>query len=453
MTQMAQAPDVPDVKHGYVADFQAFARNGGARAPGWLTEIREAAIARFAELGFPSTKQEEWRFTSVARLAETRFRLTTASAQLPDTIASLLLGTGSRLVFVDGRYVAALSSVDGLPKGAHVGSLGATLETAPDLARQHLARHARYQSSPFAALNTAFLSDGAFVYVPAGVELDRPIELVFLATARRGPAVAHPRSLVVVERGARATVVESYVALEDGLYWTNAVTELAVGDGARLECYRVQRESRQAYHIATTHATQGRDSVLRLHPLAFGGGLARHDIYTVLAGAGADLILNGFYLARGAQHADHHTVIDHAQPHCASHEFFNGILGEQARGVFNGRIIVRPGAQRTDSKQTNNNLLLSAAARADSQPQLEIYADDVKCTHGSTVGPLDQTALYYLRSRGLSTETATGMLTYGFAAEILGRMEHPELRNELDRMVRARLADRSQGGRRGEAGA
>jgi Fe-S cluster assembly protein SufD len=251
-----------------------------------------------------------------------------------------------------------------------------------------------------------------------------------------------------LERGARATVVERYVALNDGLYWTNAVSELVVGEGARVEYYRLQRESRQAYHVATTHTIQSRDSVLRLHPITLGAGLARHDIYTALAGSGADLVLNGFYLLRGTQHADHHTVIDHVQPHCTSHEFFNGILGEQAHGVFTGRIIVRPGAQRTDSKQTNNNLLLSAAARADSQPQLEIYADDVKCTHGSTMGPLDEMALYYLQSRGLSPELAAGMLTYGFAAEILGRMEHTDLRHELDHVIRVRLADRSPGGRR-----
>src|SRR5207249_12042257 len=199
-------------------------------------------------------------------------------------------------------------------------------------------------------------------------------------------------------------------------------------------------ESRQAYQVATTHATQGRDSVLRLHPIALGGGLARHDVQTVLAGSGAELILNGFYLLHGSQHSDHHTVIDHAQPHCASHEFLNGGLGERAHGVFNGRIIVRPGAQRTDSKQTNDNLLLSTAARADSQPQLEIYADDVKCTHGSTVGPIDQTQLYYLRSRGLSPDAARSILMYGFGAEILDRMRHRAVRDRLDHLIRERLA-------------
>ena len=445
-----------DVKDRYLADFEAFVGNGAAGAPAWLKEIREGAIARFGELGFPTMKQEEWRFTSVAPIAETRFTLAHPDdfrVPSPDEIAPLLVGSGPRAVFVDGRYAPRLSSATRLPEGVQVGSLAAALTAGADreLAQQHLARHARWQQSAFAALNTAFLADGAFVYVPAGASPERPLEVLFVATARDGkpPAVSHPRSLVVVERGARATVIESYAALQDGVYWTNAVTEVAVGPGARLEHYRVQRESRQAYHVATTHATQSRDSVLRLHPIALGAGLGRHDIETVLAGAGGDLILNGFYLLRGRQHADHHTVIDHAQPHCGSHEFFNGIVGEQAHGVFNGRIIVRPGAQRTDSKQTNNNLLLSAEARADSQPQLEIYADDVKCTHGSTVGPLDQNALYYLRSRGLSPETAAGMLTYGIAAEILGRMEHPELRDVLDGVVRARLADRARGGRRG----
>jgi len=266
--------------------------------------------------------------------------------------------------------------------------------------------------------------------------------VVFLSTGRAlsdGPIVSHPRSLVVVEQGARAAVVETYAGLSDGVYWSNAVTEVAVGEGARVEVYRVQQEGPRGLQIATTHSRQERDSYLGLHVLTLGAALARHDINAVLDGPGAELILNGLYLLSGGQHADHHTVIDHAQPHCASHEFFNGVLAERAHGVFNGRIIVRPGAQRTDSKQTNNNLLLSTEARADSQPQLEIYADDVKCTHGSTVGPIDQTQLYYLRSRGLSPEAARSILTYGFGAEILDRMQHPDVRERLDRLVRARL--------------
>src|SRR2546423_1680458 len=270
----------------YVKDFQAFASNGAAGAPAWLREIREGAIARFSALGFPTTKQEAWRFTSVAPIAATHF------APPASGVPPLAL-----------RDIAALSII--------------------------------------------------------GTD---------------GPTVSHPRGLVVVERGARAALIESYASLGDGVQWTNAVTETVVGEGARVELYRVQREGRNAYHIATTQSRQERDSYLALHALTLGGSLARHDITTVLDGPGAELILNGLYLLGGSQHADHHTVIDHAQPHCTSHEFFNGVLAERAHGVFNGRIIVRPGAQRTDSKQTNNNLLLSTEARADSQPQLEIYA-------------------------------------------------------------------------------
>jgi len=440
---------VADRTERYVADFAAFARNGAAGAPEWLREIREGAIARFAELGFPTMKQEEWRFTSVAPIADQRFILAHAPRSplpAPSDIERLCIAAGPRVVFVDGRHAPSLSTPAELAGGVWAGSLAAALRTdarREELARAHLARHARWRDSAFAALNTAFLADGAFVHVPADATLERPLEVVFLSTGRAasdGPIVSHPRSLIVVERGARPPVVETYAGLSDGVYWTNAVTEIVVGEGAWTELYRVQQEGPHGFQVATTHSRQERDSYLGLHVVTLGAALARHDINAVLDGPGAELILNGLYLLGGAQHADHHTVIDHAQPHCASHEFFNGVLAERAHGVFNGRIIVRPGAQRTDSKQTNNNLLLSTEARADSQPQLEIYADDVKCTHGSTVGPIDQMQLYYLRSRGLSPEAARSILTYGFGAEILDRMRHPDVRDRLDRLVRARLA-------------
>jgi Fe-S cluster assembly protein SufD len=437
----------------YVADFRTFAGNGAAGAPSWLRELREAGIVRFAELGFPTMKQEEWRFTSVAPIADTPFTRPhaslaprTALAPPPSaaSVDALALGAGPRVVFVDGRYVPGLSAA-ALPAGVRAGSLAAAIAdgAAGELAREHLAHKAHWRDSAFTALNTAFLADGGFVHVPAGVALPAPLEVLYLASGRAapaGPTVTHPRSLIVLDAGAEAVVIETYAALADAVYWTNAVTEVVVGDGARVELYRVQREGGRGYQVATTHTQQGRDSTLGLHVVTLGAALARHDIRTVLAGTGAELILNGLYLLSGSQHADHHTVIDHAQPHCASHEFFNGVLAERAHGVFTGRIIVRPGAQRTDSKQTNNNLLLSADARADSQPQLEIYADDVKCTHGSTIGPADPMQLYYLRSRGLSPEAARSVLTYGFGAEILGRMRHPDVRARLDRLVRERLA-------------
>jgi len=277
------------------------------------------------------------------------------------------------------------------------------------------------------------------VHVPAKATIAEPIQLLFLASGDR-PVVTHPRNLVVLEREARASIVETYASLGQGPYWTNSVTELVVGDSARVDYHRVQRESPRAYHVATTQTHQGRDSTVHVHAVAFGGALARHDLGSVMAGPGGTLVLNGLYLENGAQHVDHHTTIDHAAPHCESHEYFNGVLDGKSRGVFTGRIIVRPGAQKTDSKQTNNNLLLSADAHADSQPQLEIYADDVKCTHGSTVGPLDPRALFYLRSRAIDERDARRLLTYGFCAEILGRIAVAPLRAQLDRIVRERLA-------------
>jgi Fe-S cluster assembly protein SufD len=290
-----------------------------------------------------------------------------------------------------------------------------------------------------AALNAAFLVDGAFVHVRAGVEVAEPLQVLYVVTAGAAPVVTHPRTLIVAERLARVAVVESYAGTAGAVYWTNAVTDVVVHDGARADVLRVQRESERAYHVAATQTRQGRDSVVKLHLLTLGAELARHDITTVLDGEGASCLLNGLYLASGTQHVDHHTVIDHAKPHGESHEYFNGVLDGRARGVFSGRIVVRPGAQRTDAKQTNNNLILSEEARADSQPQLEIYADDVKCTHGATLGPIDDRALFYLKSRGLDADEARAMLTYGFGAEILGRIDPPALRGHLDALVRSRL--------------
>jgi Fe-S cluster assembly protein SufD len=369
--------------------------------------------------------------------------------QVPDPSAAdleghLLPGTGRhRMVFVNGRFAPALSVLDGLPDGVTVSSMGEVLRREPERLRVLLGGTATEAKTAFAALNAAFLADGAFVHVAAGVEVAEPLQVLYFVTAGAGPVVTHPRTLVVVERLARVVVVEGYAAAAGGVYWTNAVTDVVVADGGRADVLRVQRESERAFHSAATHTRQGRDSVVRVHALAFGAALARHDIAAVLDGEGSSCLLNGLYLARGTQHVDHHTVIDHAKPHGESHEYFNGVLDDRSRGVFNGRIVVRPGAQRTDSKQTNNNLLLSEEARADSQPQLEIYANDVKCTHGATLGPIDDRALFYLKSRGLGAPEARAMLTYGFGAEILGRIDAPVLRHHLDGLVRARLLGES----------
>ena len=422
-----------------VGSYRAWASNGASRAPDWLKDLREGGIARFHDLGFPNMKQEAWRFTSVAPIAEGSFELAKTPAKIPtldDIRPFLLFESGYRLVFVDGFFQRSLST----PFLDDVQSLSHVLTHRPDLVREHLGKYLATEDRPFSALNTAFVSDGAFVHVPAKATIAEPIQLLFLSTGAK-PVVTHPRNLVVIEREARASIVETYASLGSGPYWTNSVTEIAVGDAGRVDYHRVQREHVGSYHVASTQTHQGRDSTVNFHTVAFGAALARHDIGAVMAGPGGTLILNGLYLLAGTQHADHHTTIDHAADHCESHEYFNGVLDGKSRGVFTGRIIVRPGAQKTDSKQTNNNLLLSPDAHADSQPQLEIYADDVKCTHGSTVGPLDPRALFYLRSRGVGEREARRLLTYGFAAEILGRMAVAPLRAQLDAIVRGRLAE------------
>ncbi len=438
MGDAAGATRAGAVQH-YLAQHAAFAANGAGSAPAWLRNLRAAALARFVELGFPTTREEDWRFTSVEPIAAAAFGTAAARDVAGSAIAPGPFGAVARLVFVNGRYSPRHSVVGSLPAGVRVASLASAVrgEDAA-LVEAHLGGYAAPATNAFAALNTAFLDDGALVHVARGVDLDAPLELVFLSAAAT-PSVSHPRCLVVMEQGARASLVERYGG--DGpSYWTNAVTDVILGDDAHLELVRLQQEAPGAFHVATTCSRQGRNSELRLHPMVFGATLARHDITNVLDGAGAELVLNGLYLLGGRQHADHHTVIDHARPDCQSHEFFNGVLDGHARGVFNGRIVVRPGAQRTDSKQTNHNLVLSEDARADSQPQLEIYADDVKCTHGATLGPLDPKELFYLQSRGLAPAEAQALLTYGFGGEILARLRHPGLRAALDELVRARLS-------------
>ena len=396
----------------FVEQYRAFAANGGSQAPAWLRDLRERAMQRFEQVGFPTTKLEAWRFTSVRHIAETPFALRPSRWD-----------TGP------------------IPKGVVVASLRDAIARWPDLVQAHLGRHADVDANPFTALATAFLEDGLFVHVPAGLIVAEPIEITHTTPRAADRSMTHPRLLVVVDAGAEAQLVENYSDGAEQEFLTNAVTEIVLGDNARLDHCRVQREGdgTRGSHVATTQTYQGRDSRLVFTAVALGARLSRHDINGVLDGSGAYLVLNGLSVLGGQQHVDHHTTIDHARPHCESHEYLNGVFDGEAHGVFNGRIIVRPGAQRTDSKQTNNNLLLSDTARADSQPQLEIYADDVKCTHGSTVGPLDQIALFYLRSRGLGAHEARGLLTYGFGAEILDRVVIPGTRAALDRLVRARL--------------
>ena len=431
---------------GFLAEFRPVAERLSATGPDWLRALRREHRARFEALGLPSTRLEEWKNTDVSRLGRTSFApadpdpAPPRAEELP-AAARLELG-GARLTFCDGRFVPALSSAQALPEGCRLERLADLLARDPERLQPWLERRAPDEAGPFCALNTALFEDGAALFVGDGIALERPVELVFLASAGPRPVATHPRVLVVVGQSASVSVVETHVGLGDGLHWTNTVSDAFVGDDARLDHVRLQLEGPGTIHLATAASHQTRDSRHRAWAFDLGARLARHDLRATIAGRGAVGTLWGLYLLRGEQHVDHHTIIDHAEPHGSSREVYKGILDERARSVFNGRIIVRQDAQKTDAKQSNPNLVLSNGALAHTRPQLEIYADDVKCTHGATVGRLDADAVFYLRSRGIPDAGARSLLIEAFAGEVLGTLEL----EPLGELLRAEVARRLPGG-------
>jgi len=428
----------------FVQEFEARAGTATADGPEWLEPLRRSAMEQFARTGFPGPRDEEWRFTPLGAIAQGSWRPATGGAVqvTRDQLAPFVFGHANwtTLVFVNGVYSEALSSADGVPAGVRVSSLAEALRADGARLQAHLARHAPVEASPFTALNTAFLAEGGVVQVDAGVDLAAPVHLLFVTTAEAGGTVSHPRNIILVERGARASIIESYVTLAPGQgYWTNAVTEVAVAAGAWVEHTRIQRESESAQHVGLTHVDQQRDSHYRSFSLAMGAAMARHNLHVRLNDENVETLMYGLYVTRGDQVVDNHTAIFHDQPNCRSWEVYKGILDGRSRAVFNGKVFVRPEAQKTDAKQTNRNLLLSDSARVNTKPQLEIFADDVKCTHGATVGRLDEQARFYARSRGLPAAEADRLLTYAFAAEVVDEVALPPVREELDRLVRERL--------------
>jgi Fe-S cluster assembly protein SufD len=430
------------VIESYLRGFERIASNGGSAAPEWARSLRLSAITRFEALGFPTTKNEDWHYTSVAPIAEREFDLlappkhgVTAERLAPFTFGASGWHT---LVFVNGRFDAALSRAAGLPEGVTLLPLRRAYDELPLLVEQYLGKVAAYEGQTFTALNTAFLDDGAVLHVGKEVEVEHPIHLLFVTDAGRGAGTSQPHNLIVLDRFAKATVIESYAGLHDAAYFTNAVTEAVVGDGATLTHLKLQLESREAYHVGTLDVRQARDSHLVSFSFATGAALSRTNVYTELRGEGCGATLNGLYLGDDEQHIDHQTRIEHVEPNCYSREHYKGILDGSAHGVFNGKVYVHPAAQKTDGKQTNNTLLLSEKAQIDTKPQLEIFADDVKCTHGATVGRIDETALFYMKSRGIDARTARDLLTYAFAADVLETIEQREVREGLEAATLAR---------------
>lgn len=430
-------------KDSFLAAFDRFERQTQGETPPWLASLRKTAIARFAELGFPTTRHEEWRFTSVEPISTTEFAPAEAAglsvtAEQYAEITEWDAGC-SRLVFVNGRYADSLSNIAGLPDGVRVCSLAEALRTDGPVVESHLGRHAEFDDGAFTALNTAFAADGAFLHVPKGVVVEQPIHLVFVTTTADEALVSHPRNLIVAEAQSQSTIVESYYGFGDAAYFTNAVTEIVSAESAVVDHYKIQREGPAAFHKSNLNVHQFRASNVSSDVINLGGRLVRNDMNAQLDGEGAECMLNGLTVLRDDQHVDNHLRVDHLKPHCNSWEYFKGVYDDRSRGVFSGRILVAKDAQKTDAKQSNMSLLLSEESLVDSKPQLEIFADDVKCTHGATIGQIDDEAIFYLRSRGIDRGSARSLLVYAFAGESVGQIRIDTLREQMQSLLFTRL--------------
>ena len=412
--------------------------------PRWLQDLRDRGAARFSALGFPTVRDEDWRFTNIAPIANTEFGPAPVDARANEDILKAVADSdaANRVVVLNGRFSVELSRVNGLPQGIRVGSLAAAVTEHADVVPRYLGQLAEFGTKAFTALNTALAVDGLYVHIPDGVVVDQPLHLLFVSVPGTGaaPMMSNVRTLIVAGDRSQARIVESYAGPQGGAYFTNAVTELFAGEGAVVDHYKVQQESLEAFHVASMHLHAGRNANVSSHSISLGGKIVRNDVAAVLDGDGAECTLNGLYLADGDRLVDNHTSIDHAKPHCPSHEVYKGILGGKARAVFNGKIIVRQDAQKTDAKQTNRALLLSDNASINTKPQLEIFADDVRCTHGAAIGQLDDDAIFYLRARGLTYVEARDMLIHAFAGEILDRVKVEPLRRALEGELFAQLA-------------
>jgi Fe-S cluster assembly protein SufD len=425
----------------YLSSYENFERRRASESAA-IRQLRSEAIARFAEIGFPTTHEEDWKYTNVAPVVRPPYKLVDRrNLSAPKEIGGFDLAAVARLivVFVNGHYSPELSRLAALPIGVEVRSI-AELLNAPATIESSLGRYANCRGQAFVALNTAFMEDGAYIRLRSGTVMKEPIHVVFVATADGEPFISHPRNLIVAEEGAQANILDTYIALREGVYFTNSVTEIVAAANSLVTHSKLQCEAQGAFHVATVQAQVGREAGFSSHSISLGGSLARNDINAQLNGEGVDCIFNGLYLTAGNQHIDNHTRIDHAKPNCVSREVYKGVLGGKSRGVFNGKICVQAEAQNSDAKQTNKNLLLSADATINTKPQLEIFADNVKCSHGSTVGQLDPDALFYLRSRGIAFEAARASLTAAFAREIISQLAVPALRAMVEEMVMASLA-------------
>ena len=423
-----------------------------SRYPAWLNDLRHAAFSFVLDRGFPTFKDEDWRYTRIAPLLSIPFKPAQpgidhclsidAIDQLAGNFGGPATANGARLVFINGHFVPTLSSHERLKDGVRVESFGAILSKSPQdptLSRL-LSMDIPGDGHAFTALNLALTEDGAFIYIPPNTTVEEPISLVFLSDAGATPFVSHPRSVVFAGANSRATIIEVYTGILDHLYFTNAVTEMILEEGARIDHYKVQNETRKSFHIGLLNVRQGQGSHFLSHLTALGATIGRHEVRVALQAKEAQATLNGLYLPDSGQYLDNPTLIKHQASSCASHQLYKGVIDGEGRGGFYGRVVVAQDAMKTDARQSNKVLLLSESAQADTRPRLEIFADDVKCAHGATVGQLDDEALFYLRSRGIPLQNARGLLTHAFISEMLNLVRVKPLQSYLTALVLSRFS-------------
>ena len=416
------------------------ARKSQPAEPAWLAELRDEGIENFRALGLPTVKHEEWRWTNLKRLVDVAFA---PAADVPVTEAELApyLIDGAdriRLVFVNGRYAENLCKTPPMQDDLVIQPISRVLTSSEGL-HIKLGRYAE-QANPFVALNTALFADGAYIRAGNSLSLELPIHIIHVSTAAAEPAVVSPRTLILAGEGAEIRVIETFVGLGTGVRLVNAVSEIVAKGNAKIRHIKLLRESNDTTHIGWKEVRIERDAEVVSHSVGLDAGLARNEVHAVLSAEGASCTLNGLVLGRGNQHFDNHIVVDHVRPHGTSKQLYRSVVDDKARSVFSGKVIVRPGANGTDAHQTNNNLLLSNDAKVDTKPQLEIYTDDVKCSHGATSGQLDPEAVFFLRARGLDARSARSLLTYAFAKEVIDQIKMDPVRMHLEKLIRERFA-------------
>jgi Fe-S cluster assembly protein SufD len=428
----------------YLTDFKQLQN---IKKDDWFSKHRQSAFNIFQESGFPSTRKENWKYTDVKPIAKNLFsNIANSNVVINDDEINAILFKEQKcieLVFVNGTYSEKYSNIRNLPNEIIIKNMANALVNDKDFLKKHLTQYVNYDSSSFTALNTAFIQDGAYINVPSGLILERPINITYISKNNSNVFATHPRNLIFMGENSKAAIIENYIGIDDANYFTNTVTETSLSQGASLKHYKIQQESSNAFHIGNLNTSQNKDSRFESHSISIGGALVRNDINAQLNEEGAEIIMNGLYMTDNAQHIDNHTRVDHFKPYTQSNQNYRGVLNGKSRGVFNGKVVVHPQAQKIEAYQNNANLLLSDDAEIDTKPELEIYADDVKCNHGATIGQLDNDMLFYLRSRAVDEQTARSLLTYAFVDEIINNISFQSIKNKLEHLIIGRLPDSS----------